>query len=121
MVLGLAATAPPSTGKVAWVIDGDTFRLTSGERIRIANIDAAETRTDQAQCAAEIRTGNIATRTAIALLKGMTVTIVRVARSYNRSVARTTLDGRDVGQMLVQKGAARPWLRGNPKPDWCRP
>ena len=28
------------SGRVAWVTDGDTFRLESGERIRIAGIDA---------------------------------------------------------------------------------
>lgn len=30
------------SGRVAWVTDGDTFRLESGERIRIAGIDAPE-------------------------------------------------------------------------------
>jgi len=45
----IAATPIPSpagaadghdSGRVAWVTDGDTFRLESGERIRIAGIDA---------------------------------------------------------------------------------
>ncbi|KKW92496.1 thermonuclease family protein [Sphingobium chungbukense] len=115
----LTAAAPPTTGKVAWVIDGDTVRLTSGERIRIADIDAAETRKDQAKCAAEIETGKAATRNAIDLLKGRTISIVRVGRSYNRTVARISLGDRDVGTMLIAKGVARPWLRHQPKPDWC--
>src|SRR3546814_6808026 len=37
------------SGLVAWVTDGDTFRLESGERIRIAGIDAPETHRDQAR------------------------------------------------------------------------
>lgn len=39
----LIAAAPPGQGRVGYVIDGDTFRLQSGERIRIAGIDAPET------------------------------------------------------------------------------
>ena len=38
----LLAAAPPEQDRVARVIDGDTFQLTSGERIRIAGIDAAK-------------------------------------------------------------------------------
>ena len=50
----VAATAPAS-GRVRCVPEGVTYRLTSGERIRIADIDAAETHDNQAKCAAEIR------------------------------------------------------------------
>ena len=115
---GVGAAAPNS-GRLAWVIDGDTVRLASGERIRIADIDAAESRRDQAKCAAEIRRGTAATRAAIALFKGRVVTIKRVGKSYTRTVARLTLDGDDVAAMLLAKGIARPWPRGRPKPDWC--
>lgn len=120
MTAMLLGAAPPGTGRIVWVIDGDTVRLATGERIRIALIDAAETRRDQAKCPGEIVTGKAATQKAIALLKGREVGIVRVGRSYNRSVARLSLAGRDVGQLLIEKGAARPWPRGLPKPDWCR-
>ena len=30
------------SGRVAWVTDGDTFRLESGERIRIAGVDTPQ-------------------------------------------------------------------------------
>jgi len=40
-------------GRVAWVTNGSTFRLESGERIRVAGIDASETHRDQAKCAGE--------------------------------------------------------------------
>lgn len=114
-----AATPAPQTGIVAWVTDGDTFRLESGERIRIAGIDAPETQPGNAKCRAELVRGKQTTHAAIALLKGRTVEIERVARSYNRTVARVQLGGRDLGEMLVEKGIAQWWPRGKAKPDWC--
>ena len=115
----LIAAAPPGQGRVGYVIDGDTFRLESGERIRIAGIDAPETHTGQAKCRAEIALGRSATALARTLLDGRTVTVIRVGRSYNRTVARVRLGGRDVGSELVATGAARWWPRWQPKPDWC--
>lgn len=104
---------------MAYVTDGDTFRLTTGERIRIAGIDAAETQPGQAHCRLEIERGQAATRQARALLDGRQVQIIRTGRSYNRTVARVTLDGRDLAAELIRRGIARPWPRGTPKPDWC--
>lgn len=115
----LIAAVPPGQGRVGYVIDGDTFRLESGERIRIAGIDAPETHAGQAKCRGEIALGRSATARARTLLDGRTVTIMRVGRSYNRTVARVTLAGRDVGSELVASGVARWWPRWQPKPDWC--
>ena len=113
------AAAPPDRGEVRYVTDGDTFRLTSGERIRIAGIDAPETHRDQAKCAAELALGKAASARARALLDHRSVTFHRVGRSYNRTVARVTLDGRDLASELVAMGIARWWPRYRPKPDWC--
>jgi endonuclease YncB( thermonuclease family) len=115
----LIAVAPPDQGRVGYVIDGDTFRLESGERIRIAGIDAPETQAGQARCRAEIALGRAATARARMLLDGRNVTVMRVGRSYNRTVARVTLGGRDVGSELVATGVARWWPRWQRKPDWC--
>lgn len=117
----LAGAAPASAaqGKVRYVTDGDTFRLTSGERIRIANIDAPETRSGQARCKRELARGAAATQRARALLDHKAVTFERTGRSYNRTVARVRLNGRDLGETLVTMGIAKPWLRRQPKPDWC--
>lgn len=114
------ASAQQQSGTIAWVTDGDTFRLTSGERIRIAGIDAAETQPGEAKCRTEIARGKAATRAAIPLLKGRAVTFVRVGHSYNRTVATVTLDGQDLAGLLVARGIAAWWPRGRPKPDWCR-
>jgi len=115
----ITSSASAATGRVRYVTDGDTFRLESGERIRIANIDAPETHADQAKCRAEIALGEASAERARALLDHRTVTFVRVGRSYNRTVARVTLDGRDLGETLIAMGAARPWPHHAPKPDWC--
>lgn len=117
----LAAPAGQATGRVASVTDGDTFRLASGERIRISGIDAPETQPRQAKCHAEIARGNTATRQARTLLAGRSVLIERVGRSYNRTVANVRLDNRGVAAELVRIGAARWWSKGRPRPDWCRP
>lgn len=116
----LQAGASATTGRIAWVIDGDTFRLSSGERIRIADIDAPESRADQAKCAVEQARGKVVTRAVIPLLKGREVSVERVGRSYDRTVARVRMGGDDLGAILVSKGLARWWLRDQPKPDWCR-
>lgn len=121
LMTGVACSASlrAETGQVRYVTDGDTFRLTSGERIRIANIDAPEIHARQAKCRLEIERGEAASEHARDLLDGKVVTFERVGRSYNRSVARVSVGGRDVGETLVAIGAARPWLRHHPKPDWC--
>lgn len=107
------------SGRVAWVTDGDTFRLESGERIRIAGIDAPETHRDQAGCAGETVLGLRAKDRAKALLAGREVTFHRVGRSYNRTVATVVVDGRDLGIELVRIGVAKWWPHGRPKPIWC--
>ena len=106
-------------GRVRYVTDGDTFRLESGERIRIANIDAPEIHVRQAKCRLEFTRGEAASKQARTLLDGKIVTFERVGRSYNRTVARVRVNGRGPGKTLIALGAAKPWLRYNPKPGWC--
>jgi len=115
----LNAAPGPDQARVAYVIDGDTFRLASGERIRIAGIDAPESRHGQASCRAEGALGKAATARARAMLNGRPVTLMRVGRSYDRTVAEVRLGGRDLAKMLVTSGVARWWPRGSRKPDWC--
>lgn len=115
----LTAAAPAGWEQIRYVHDGDTFRLTSGERIRIAGIDAPETDPRQAKCPVEIRRGVAAAAQARVMLAGRSVTLQRVGVSYNRTVATVRLDGRDVAARLVALEAARWWPRGAAKPDWC--
>lgn len=119
LAVTLVAAKDSERGVVRYVTDGDTFRLTSGERIRIAGIDAPETQAGQAKCRAELRRGQASTAQARALLADRVITFERVGRSYNRTVAKVYVNGRDLAAMLVKAGAARWWPRGQAKPDWC--
>ncbi len=95
--------------------------LPAGERLgaRIAGIVAPETHAGQAKCRGEIALGRSATARARTLLEGQTITIIRVGTSYNRTVARVRLAGRDAGSELVATGVARWWPRWRRKPNWC--
>ena len=116
----VAAKPDREQGRVAHVIDADTFRLEGGLKIRIAGIDAAETRPGQAKCALEIERGKAATTRLRAMIEGRRIRYSQVGRSYDRAVATVRFNGRDLGETLIAIGAARSWPRGKPKPDWCR-
>ena len=112
VALSAAGPVAAQTDMVRYVTDGDTFRLTSNERIRISGIDAPETQPGQAKCAREIVLGKRAAARLRDLIDGRTVTLNRVGRSYNRTVA-TVSGGR--GEAV----AARPaQARLVPLMDW---
>lgn len=103
-----------------WVIDGDTIEdRADGVRYRLANIDAPETG-DNAKCFRERELGEAAKSAAIKLVR--TASDVAVRRTwridrYGRRVAFVLVDGRDLGELLVRHGLARPW-RGRRR-RWC--
>lgn len=103
-----------------WVVDGDTIDDRAlGIRYRLANIDAPETG-DNAKCFRERERGELAKRTAIQLVRrAKTVTVRRTWRTdrHRRRVAFVLVDGRDLGQVLIELGLARPW-RGR-RERWC--
>ena len=111
----MAASVSAETGRVRYVTDGDTFRLESGERIRIAGIDAPETHADQAHCRRELARGRISAERLRGMIDGRDVRFERVGRSYNRTMARVWIGDRDLGRALVAAGAARWWPRFSPK------
>ena len=102
-------------------IDGDTVEA-DGQRIRIANIDSPETRT--AKCDAERRLGLVAKRRLAELLGGGDILLTpgdpqdgRVTDMHGRVLATLSVAGRDVGEILIEEGLARPWA-GRREP-WC--
>lgn len=114
--------SPTPAGADEWrrvhVIDGDTIEA-GGRRFRLANIDTPETG-DLARCAAERRLGQRATARARALLgsaAGIETHDVGRTDVYGRTIAHVLIDGRDLGDVLVSEGLARPW-RGRREP-WC--
>ena len=99
------------------VVDGDTIWL-GGEKIRIADIDTPETHPPR--CAQEARLGEAATRRLRQLLNGGAVTVRPIDRdedNYGRKLRIVLVDGRSVGDTLVDEGLARPY-RGGRRP-WC--
>jgi len=97
------------------IVDGDTVLL-SGERIRIANVDAPEVRL--AQCESEARLGRLATDRLRGLLIEGTAVVRREGEDrFGRTLARISVNGRDVGDLLVNEGLARRW-DGRRQP-WC--
>lgn len=98
------------------VHDGDTLRTCSGERIRIANIDAPEM-PGSPKCQDRRKQGwcdyRLAERSRDALadfLASGRATIRRTARDrYGRTLATVAVDGRDAGEYLIARGLARRW------------
>jgi len=114
LAVALATIAP-------YIIDGDTIVI-AREHIRIANIDAPETR--HAKCDAELRLGLAAKhRLEILLAAGDIETHLaypnRPRDRYGRTLATVTVDGEDVGEILISEGLARRW-DGRRHP-WCDP
>jgi len=105
------------------VIDGDTVIIQS-VRIRIANIDAPEL---HGKCDAELRLARVARRRMKELLS-MEVIINpgdpidhRTKDWYGRTLATLTVvtpeGNKDVGEIMIGEGLARPWT-GHRQP-WC--
>ena len=86
------------------VTDGDTFRAACPEPVivRIANIDAAERKACPRDAAR-------ATDTLASLLIGTIAVQPLYSDRYGRTVATVTAQGRDVGQAMLDAGAAKAW------------
>jgi endonuclease YncB( thermonuclease family) len=101
------------------VLDGDTIEvLSTGERIRMVNIDAAELGAGAA-CAAEARHA-LAAKHELRLLvrRAQRVTVSRAGSdAYGRTLAAVAVDGRDAGAALIAADVARPW-QGRRR-EWC--
>ncbi|MGD9965230.1 MAG: thermonuclease family protein [Hyphomonadaceae bacterium] len=102
------------------MIDGDTYQIQSnGERIRQANIDTPETG-GREHCDAERQAGERATSEARRLLNSAEhISVRRTGREdqYGRTIGFVSVDGRDIGDILIERDLARPW-RGHREP-WC--
>jgi micrococcal nuclease len=92
------------------VIDGDTL-ADGAVRYRVENLDAPELG-HRADCAYEAALGQAAKDEVIRLVQGAqrveAVSDGRLDR-YGRTLARILVDGRDLGDLLIARGLARPW------------
>lgn len=132
-VAGEAAAPCPYT-----IEDGDTITVTAtGERVRLLGFDTPEVGS-HAWCEAELRLGERARERLTALLcgPGAQVAIIRDETApggrlpagespgatkrdrYNRTLARVTLGGTDVAEIMISEGWARAYAGGRRK-GWC--
>lgn len=121
VAVALSVSTPAPAGERLHVIDGDTLRI-GGETIRLATIDAPETR--GAECLAESLLGDLATRRLEEMTAGRTLTVRRgdpadgrAIDRYGRTLGLVFADGEDVAQALVDEGLAMPWT--GRRVDWC--
>jgi micrococcal nuclease len=100
------------------VTDGDTFKLPSGEAIRLSNIDTPE-KGARAKCDAERFLAVHARYGLTRLLERGSIEIVREPRpdKYGRSLARVRAGGVDVGEALINQALAVKW-EGR-RHNWC--
>jgi hypothetical protein len=101
---------------VIYVIDGDTFVM-SGQKIRVAGIDAPETHPPR--CADEARLGAAAAEKLRQLLSSGSVTVSGTIHDrYGREVREVHVGGRDVAEIMIGEGLARSY-DGAKRLPWC--
>lgn len=126
MFLSMSAWAVPAV--VDYIFDGDTFSaqvMLEGDiaitvRVRLINIDTPEM---NGKCAAEITMAQSAKDLLATLIpRGTSVDLrnIKDDKYLGRINANVILpDGRDVGNILIDSGLARPYNGGKRK-SWCK-
>lgn len=101
------------------IVDGDTIDL-YGERWRLLGFDAAEVA--NAKCAKELALGRAAAARLGALLAAASAIEhwpdAARREKWGRRLSHLTVDGRDVGAILIREGLARPY-EGGRRAGWC--
>ena len=121
LLLGAAATADPIERHQIRVSDGDTVWI-DGERVRLLDFDAPETQFGQYRCDAEREKGLVAAKRLGEICStsagAIDIQFRKHRDRYKRRLARLSVDGRDVGKILMSEGLAVRY-RGNLRMDWC--
>jgi endonuclease YncB( thermonuclease family) len=115
------------------IVDGDTIR-SGGYVYRLVGFDTPETGRN-ARCEREHALGTRATRRLTELVRSGGHVLTHLpcacvagtegtsACNYGRRCARLTVQGRDVGSILIGEGLARPFICGStscpPRTGWC--
>ncbi len=103
--------------RVTCVVDGDTIWF-KGEKIRMMGYDTPEPTTGICGGDTERRLAARASKRLVQLLNNNTVTIERDGKDrYGRTLAVIRVDGRNVGDILIEEGLARSWPDGHE--FWC--
>lgn len=90
--------------RVASVVDGDSLRLVSGERLRLVNVNAPEM-TDRGVRESMARQAQAFLK--VRATEADTVAIKRYGQDrFNRTLAEVFVDGRHLGERLLSQGLA---------------
>jgi micrococcal nuclease len=116
------AVSAETAGPLLRVLDGDTYEMMLEgfpTRVRLANADTPETGS-RAKCAQELDWGNRATDFVRDQVSRGAVAVFPTAKldKYRRVLATVTIDGEDLGGLLVKNGLAR-WYGGERRLGWC--
>jgi endonuclease YncB( thermonuclease family) len=100
------------------VIDGDTIEAPFGVKYRLLGFDTPEI--FHSKCDAELELGMVAKERLEELLASGEVRVIESGRTdkYRRTLAHVEVDGRDVGEILIGEGLARPY-KGERRKSWC--
>lgn len=82
-------------GKVKRVIDGDTFELRSGERVRIAGLNAPELSERGGQGAKRRLQEKLRVGRSIGLS-------MPLAKSYGRTIRKVTVKGKNINKLVAK-------------------
>jgi len=111
---------PPTVASRVWVLAGDSL-IVDGQHLRLANAYAPQTIPD-ARCWSEALAAKFATQKVKEWMRSArTIEIEHTGErdNYNRSIARVSLDGLDLGEQLFHEGlAGQP---GKGRFEWCNP
>lgn len=99
------------------VWDGDSFTM-NREKFRLEEIDTPEIG-DRARCAYEARLAERAKARFVEILGSGEPVVMAASRpeKYHRTLVRIVVGGKDVGELLIADGLARPW-EGR-RQAWC--
>ncbi|GLQ53627.1 thermonuclease family protein [Devosia nitrariae] len=101
------------------VVDGDTIWL-DGENLRLEGYDTPEPYTAICGGQAEVALAKRASARLLELLNSNAITVETggLDGTGKRTLATIRIDGRDVGDILIDEGLARRWPDGNEW--WCQ-
>lgn len=116
----LCAGAEPIERARIVIVDADTVRV-DGTRVRLVGFDSPETRFGEYRCDHEREWGERATHRLAELLDTgeLGIKYRRHRDRYHRPLARLTVNGEDVGRILIRERLAVRYKGYGPKMDWC--
>lgn len=107
--LAIAICPAPPERRITCVVDGDTFWL-SGEKFRIAEIDAPEM---NGRCEREKRLARRARARLVEIINRRGIAAERIGKDrYGRTLAKTPA----ISEALIREGLAVRW---GARPRWC--